>query len=560
MSQKRQPDERKAGSEGSSQDEKPSKIPAIRRVIDEVIRRHSIQKFLSTIEPLVRRVVKEEIEVALANHLGSITRQSGKEILPTTARSLQLQFKNTLSLPIFTGSRIEGENSSTISIVLVDALSGQVVTSGQESFMKVEIVVLEGDFEGDEEDNWTFEEFKNYMVREREGRRSLLTGDVCVDLNQGTGVVGELSFTDNSSWTRSRKFRLGARTADGYFNGMRVREAKTEAFMVKDHRGELYKKHYPPSLMDEVWRLEKIGKDGAFHKRLSFENIYTVKDFLTLLCFDATRLRNILGSGMSAKMWEVTVEHARSCILGDQIHIYHPDGQNKTGVVFNIVGELKGMLSGQQFLSVHELTDKDKAEAHEVVKQAYEHWNDVVTCDAGTLLSKPLHSLHSGSTALHDNMYTNFPSPLLTDGFDLSHSNIPSPDIFSVGVARTFDACSLQSVENAEFRYDLESQVLAGRSPCRESRFMENFSPLIFDDCNSQTLYCGDSLQYMDSSFSSDTADIGNTVRGYITRAATTHGRAYRGWRTVSSVVRLIFHVKRIVASKRKEHGKGIFC
>lgn len=55
----------------------------------------------------------------------------------------------------------------------------------------------------------------------------------------------------------------------------------------------VYKKHYPPSLSDEVWRLEKIGKDGAFHKRLSSANINTVKDFLTLLCTDAQRLRNV---------------------------------------------------------------------------------------------------------------------------------------------------------------------------------------------------------------------------------------------------------------------------
>lgn len=55
----------------------------------------------------------------------------------------------------------------------------------------------------------------------------------------------------------------------------------------------MYKKHHPPSLLDEVWRLEKIGKDGAFHRRLSKERIYTVKDFLTLLSLDPARLRNV---------------------------------------------------------------------------------------------------------------------------------------------------------------------------------------------------------------------------------------------------------------------------
>lgn len=56
----------------------------------------------------------------------------------------------------------------------------------------------------------------------------------------------------------------------------------------------VYKKHYPPSLADEVWRLEKIGKDGAFHKRLNKENIRTVKDFLTLLSIDSQRLRSVI--------------------------------------------------------------------------------------------------------------------------------------------------------------------------------------------------------------------------------------------------------------------------
>lgn len=104
--------------------------------------------------------------------------------------------------------------------------------------MKIEIVVLEGDFGGSQEENWTSEEFKNNIVREREGKRSLLTGDLFLELNEGIGMVGEISFTDNSSWTRSRKFSLGARVVDGHFSGMRVREARTEPFMVKDHRGE----------------------------------------------------------------------------------------------------------------------------------------------------------------------------------------------------------------------------------------------------------------------------------------------------------------------------------
>lgn len=166
-----------------------------------------------------------------------VFRNCGNDVHISESRSLQLKFVNNLSLPVFTGARIDGEDCSNIQVALVDALTGQTVISGAESSFKVEIVVLEGDFDGDENENWTVEEFKNNIVREREGKKPLLTGDPFVNLKEGTGSVGEISFTDNSSWTRSRKFRLGARVVDN-IDGTRVKEAKTESFIVRDHRGE----------------------------------------------------------------------------------------------------------------------------------------------------------------------------------------------------------------------------------------------------------------------------------------------------------------------------------
>jgi hypothetical protein len=55
----------------------------------------------------------------------------------------------------------------------------------------------------------------------------------------------------------------------------------------------VYKKHYPPALKDDVWRLEKIGKDGAFHKKLNASGINTVEDFLQLLVRDQQRIRSV---------------------------------------------------------------------------------------------------------------------------------------------------------------------------------------------------------------------------------------------------------------------------
>lgn len=251
------------------------------------------------------------------------SRSSPKRIEGPDGRSLQLQFRSRLSLPLFTGGRVEGEQGAAIHVVLIDATTGLVVTSGPESSVKLDVVVLEGDFNNEDDEGWTQEEFESHVVKEREGKRPLLTGELQVALKEGVGTLGELTFTDNSSWIRSRKFRLGLKVSSGYGEGIRVREAKTDAFTVKDHRGEcksccwsliwyllcslgkisaesasciyfsVYKKHYPPALNDEVWRLEKIGKDGSFHKRLNKAGIRTVEDFLRLVVKDSQRLRNV---------------------------------------------------------------------------------------------------------------------------------------------------------------------------------------------------------------------------------------------------------------------------
>jgi len=133
---------------------------------------------------------------------------------------------------------VEGEQGATIHVVLIDANTGRPVTVGPEASLKLEVVVLGGDFNNEDDEDWTQEEFESHVVKEREGKRPLLTGDLFVVLKEGVGTLGEIVFTDNSSWIRSRKFRLGLRVPSGYCDGIRIREAKTEAFSVKDHRGE----------------------------------------------------------------------------------------------------------------------------------------------------------------------------------------------------------------------------------------------------------------------------------------------------------------------------------
>ncbi|ONK61799.1 uncharacterized protein A4U43_C08F33700 [Asparagus officinalis] len=65
-------------------------------------------------------------------------------------------------------------------------------------------------------------------------------------------------------WPRKDYYnlRLGLKVASGFCEGIRVQEAKKEAFNVKDNRGELYKKHYTPALKDERCILD-IDVQGA---------------------------------------------------------------------------------------------------------------------------------------------------------------------------------------------------------------------------------------------------------------------------------------------------------
>ncbi|CAH9133705.1 unnamed protein product [Cuscuta epithymum] len=376
---------------GCTEESQPAKKrPALASAVVEALKVDSMQKLCSSLEPILRRVVSEEVERALAKlgHAKHNSRVSPERIEGRGVRSLKLHFRSKLSLPLFTGGKVEGEHGSAIHVVLLDGETGCVVTSGPESSAKLDIVALEGDFNYEDDEGWSQEEFESHIVKEREGKRPLLTGDLQVTLKEGVGTVGELTFTDNSSWIRSRKFRLGVKASPGWHcESIRIREAKTEAFTVKDHRGELYKKHYPPSLNDEVWRLEKIGKDGSFHKRLNKYGIRTVEDFLRLAIRDTQQLRHIMGSGMSNKMWETLVEHAKTCVLSGKLYVYYPDDTRNIGVLFNHIYEFCGLIAGGHYNSIDSLSDNQKVYVDSLVKKAYDNWMHVVEYDGKSLLN-----------------------------------------------------------------------------------------------------------------------------------------------------------------------------
>ncbi|CAN4100469.1 unnamed protein product [Withania somnifera] len=120
----------------------------------------------------------------------------------------------------------------------------------------------------------------------------MLWKNLCLNLQKGVGSVGEIKLKHSAQWMRKSKFRLGARMVDIPDSTIEVREAVTGLFLVKDKRLKSNKRD-PPSPSDEVWRLQKIGRDGPFHKKLIANDIRTVGDFLTEFSKDAAGLRGV---------------------------------------------------------------------------------------------------------------------------------------------------------------------------------------------------------------------------------------------------------------------------
>lgn len=117
--------------------------------------------------------------------------------------------------------------------------SGKIVEVGAESSIKIKIVVLKGDFPIEDGDDLTGNRFREHIQQQREDKPPLLVGECKMTLSKGVADVGDIAFTDNSSWVRSKKFRLGAEVVKNvHCRGVTIREAVSEAFKVKEGRGE----------------------------------------------------------------------------------------------------------------------------------------------------------------------------------------------------------------------------------------------------------------------------------------------------------------------------------
>ncbi|KAJ9559634.1 hypothetical protein OSB04_004794 [Centaurea solstitialis] len=302
------------------------------------------------------------------------------------SQALQLQFSNGISTPVSTGMDIKGEDDKPFMVALVDG-TGEIVKTGAAAAAKVEIVVLEGDCSDDEAKNWSSDKFNNKIVPDWNGTK-VLQGNVVLNLKEGVGYVDKISFTHNKDWKEKRECRLGARFVDAVL----AKEAKTESFIVVDKRNLLYCKHPTPSSSDELWRLDKISRRSVRFKRISNLTILQTKHGIGMdLKSKSSQIHSIPANqtvsnekceilDVSPKKWEDITEHAQRCKDDKGIYLYHHprDSQKSNGVVFNIFGQLVGLIAESQFIPSDKLPGDKKADAQELVVSSSEHWKEVI--------------------------------------------------------------------------------------------------------------------------------------------------------------------------------------
>ncbi|KAK1580851.1 hypothetical protein Q3G72_000665 [Acer saccharum] len=385
------------------------------RVTDRVmVRVMDLEQVMKREMQEIKRLIETLSKYSAAADCNGNPRTSLDQVETSEGRGYQLLFANKLPSTIFTDSKIEAEIGGPVKIVLIDTISTAPVTSGPLSSIKIQILVLDGDFGFEAQENWTEQDFNDKVVHGRDGKRPLVTGELNIMLRDGVGIISDLSFTNNSSWIKYRKFRLGARVVQSIGGHVRIKEAISEAFVVKDHRTKRYGKHHPPSLDDEVWRLEKIRKDGKFHRWLASHQIDTVKDFMRMYVTYPTKLREMLDCPEGA--WNTIVEHASTCDVNNEIfYTYSVEG---IGLLFNSVYKLvAATFDGQNYQFLDDPTFTHKPLVETIKKQAYRNVNSFVPVDGhATLRLVTLPESTDSSSKVVRLLYTNSGAGILALG------------------------------------------------------------------------------------------------------------------------------------------------
>ena len=100
----------------------------------------------------------------------------------------------------------------------------------------------------------------------------------------------------------------------------------------------------------------------------------------------------ILGDGMTDRMWDVTTRHARKCDAGDKVYAY--GGGGVTVYINSICQPVKIELGGVE-CAPQQLNRPNRAYVQQLLLEAFEHWASLQEADNGAAAAMLLPASHS---------------------------------------------------------------------------------------------------------------------------------------------------------------------
>ncbi|KXG30476.1 calmodulin-binding protein 60 A [Sorghum bicolor] len=286
-------------------------------------------------------------------------------------RIYRLKFENKCCNDKYSRHDIMADDGSPIKVAIYDQ-ENRVITNGPLSSIQVKIVVLDGEFNKENKEQWSENSFKTSIVHCRPGKQPLFANELYLRLQNGVAPLCGVKFQDNSSFVPSKKFRLGAMADDDNISE-KILEGISESFAVKDGRGYQKKKDQFPSLSDPIYKLKKIAENGDRRKLLEKMNINLVKDFLWCYNKDINNLREAC-QNIPDHDWNIIVGHALSCKPGPEHYSYNIPGTDTTiffSSLYKIVGaEFNGKYASYEELNITQkgIVQGSKAKAYDNLK------------------------------------------------------------------------------------------------------------------------------------------------------------------------------------------------
>uniref|UniRef100_A0A0A8XQ86 Calmodulin-binding protein n=1 Tax=Arundo donax TaxID=35708 RepID=A0A0A8XQ86_ARUDO len=284
-------------------------------------------------------------------------------------RTYRLKFENKCCNAKYSRHDITADDGNPIKVAIYDH-DNQIISNGSLSSMQVQIVVLDGEFNKENKEQWSRDSFIKSIVYGRTGKLPLFANELYLRLENGVANLFDAKFQDNSSFVPSKKFRLGVTATDDSIS-KEVLEGISESFAVKDGRGFQAKKEPYPSLSDPIYKLKKIAVNGDRRKLLEKMHIKLVRDFLRFYNKDKNCLRKVCGN-ISDHDWDIIVKHALSCKPGHEHYSYDIPAMDAT-IFFNSLYKIVGAEFNGKYTFYEELNDTQKGLLEASKTKAYDN-------------------------------------------------------------------------------------------------------------------------------------------------------------------------------------------